>query len=139
STGGGVKTTTFAVLIQSITATLQGKNHVEFFERKVSPQVVVKAIAIFVVSLIICSGSVLLMMRLEPDKNFLDIFFECVSAFTTVGSSLGITELLSSPGKLVIAVIMFVGRVGPLTLVLAIGSKAVVPRKVDFPEGKIFI
>jgi len=139
STGGGLKTTTFAVLIQSITATLRGKNHVEFFERRVPPQVVVKAIAIFIVSLIICSASILVMMRLEPDQNFLDIFLECVSAFSTVGVSLGITDLLSTSGKLWIAFMMFVGRVGPLTLVLAIGSRAIVPRKVDFPEGKIFI
>ena len=139
SAGGGIKTTTFAVLIQSITATLRGKSHVEFFERRISPQVVVKAIAIFIISLIICSSSILVMMRLEPDKNFMDIFFECVSAFSTVGHSLGITELLSTAGKLWISLVMFVGRVGPLTLVLAIGSRGAVPRKVEFPEGKIFI
>lgn len=139
SAGGGVKTTTIAVLLQSITANLRGKNHVEFFERRVSPQVVVKAIAIFIISLIICSGSILVMMRLEPDKNFMDIFFECISAFSTVGASLGITPLLSSAGKFCISLLMFVGRVGPLTLVLAIGSRAVIPRKVEYPEGKIFI
>ncbi len=139
SSGGGIKTTTFAILIQSITATLRGKKHVEFFERRISPQVVVKTIAIFVVSLIICSTSILVMMWLEPDKSFMDIFFECVSAFSTVGNSLGITEYLSTAGKLWIALIMFVGRVGPLTLVLAIGSRAAVPKRVEYPEGKIFI
>lgn len=139
STGGGIKTTTMAVLLQSITATLRGKNHVEFFERRIPQQVVVKAIAIFIISLIICSTSILIMMRIEPDKNFLDIFFECVSAFATVGSSLGITPLLSSAGKICISVLMFVGRVGPLTLVLAISSRAVLPKKVEYPEGKILI
>ncbi len=139
STGGGIKTTTMAVLLQSITATLRGKNHVEFFERRIPQQVVVKAIAIFIISLIICSSSILIMMRLEPDKNFLDIFFECVSAFATVGSSLGITPLLSSAGKICISLLMFVGRVGPLTLVLAISSRAVLPKKVEYPEGKILI
>lgn len=139
STGGGIKTTTMAVLLQSITATLRGKNHVEFFERRIPQQVVVKAIAIFIISLIICSTSILIMMRLEPDKNFLDIFFECVSAFATVGSSLGITPLLSSAGKICISLLMFVGRVGPLTLVLAISSRAVLPKKVEYPEGKILI
>lgn len=139
STGGGIKTTTFAVLLQSVTATLKGKFTVEFFERKVPPQTVVKAIAIFIISLIVVSGSILVMMRIEPDKNFLALFFECVSAFATVGLSLGITPFLSAFGKICITVLMFVGRVGPLTLVLAIGSRAVLPSKVEYPEGKVLI
>jgi trk system potassium uptake protein TrkH len=139
STGGGIKTTTFAVLLQSVTATLKGKFTVEFFERKVPPQTVVKAIAIFIISLIVVSGSILVMMRIEPDKNFLALFFECVSAFSTVGLSLGITPFLSAFGKICITVLMFVGRVGPLTLVLAIGSRAVLPSKVEYPEGKVLI
>ena len=79
------------------------------------------------------------MMRIEPDKSFLALFFEVTSAFSTVGLSLGITPFLSVLGKIVITVMMFIGRVGPLTLVLAIGSRAVVPSKVEYPEGKILI
>jgi trk system potassium uptake protein TrkH len=139
STGGGVKTTTFAILLQSVTATLKGKSQVEFFERKVPPATVVKAIAIFIISLIITSSGILVMMRIEPDKSFLSIFFEVVSAFGTVGLSLGITPFLSVLGKLTIIIMMFIGRVGPLTLVLAIGSRAVMPRKVEYPEGKVLI
>jgi trk system potassium uptake protein len=139
STGGGVKTTTFAVLLQSVTATLKGRFTVEFFERKVPPQTVVKSIAIFIISLIVVSSSILVMMRLEPDKSFLALFFECVSAFGTVGLSLGITPLLSPLGKIVMVVMMFVGRVGGLTLVLAVGSRVVLPRKVEYPEGKVLI
>lgn len=139
STGGGVKTTTFAVLLQSVTATLKGKSEVEFFERKIPSTVVVKSIAIFIISLIVVSAGVLVMMRLEPDKSFLAIFFEVTSAFGTVGLSLGITPFLTSIGKFVIIMLMFVGRVGPLTLVLAVGSRAVMPSKVEYPEGKILI
>ncbi len=139
STGGGVKTTTFAILLQSVTATLKGKSQVEFFERKIPPATVVKAIAIFIISLIITSSGILVMMRIEPDKSFLSIFFEVVSAFGTVGLSLGITPFLSVLGKLTIIIMMFIGRVGPLTLVLAIGSRAVMPRKVEYPEGKVLI
>ena len=139
STGGGVKTTTFAVLLQSVTATLKGKYDVEFFERRVPAATVVKSIAIFIISLIVVSSGILIMMRVEPDKSFLALFFEVTSAFATVGLSLGVTPFLSVLGKVVITVMMFIGRVGPLTLVLAIGSRAVMPSKVEYPEGKILI
>jgi len=139
STGGGVKTTTFAVLLQSVTATLRGKETVEFFERKVPTQTVVKSIAIFIISLIIVSSAILVLMRIEGDKSFLSLFFECVSAFGTVGLSLGITPFLSAFGKIIISLIMFIGRVGPLTLVLALANRVVLPKKVNYPEGKVLI
>ncbi len=139
STGGGVKTTTFAILLQSVKATLQGKRHVQFFERTIPAQTVVKSIAIFIVSLIIVSLCILLMMRVEPDKNFLALFFEVVSAFGTVGLSLGITPFLTAVGKFALVVLMFIGRVGPLTLVLAVGSKVILPNRVDYPDGKVLI
>lgn len=139
STGGGVKTTTFAVLLQSVKATLQGKSNVEFFERKVPAATVVKSIAIFIISLIIVSLGLLVVMRLEPDKNFLALLFEVTSAFSTTGLSLGVTPFMTDTGKLLICLVMFVGRVGGLTLVLAVGSRATMPRKVEYPEGKILI
>lgn len=139
STGGGVKTTTFAILLQSVKATLQGKQDVQFFERNIPSQTVVKSIAIFIVSLITVSLCLLIMMRLEPDKNFLAIFFEVVSAFATAGLSVGITPFLTVLGKLTLVILMFIGRVGPLTLVLAVGSKVVLPNKVDYPDGKVLI
>ena len=139
STGGGVKTTTFAVLLASVKATLYGKSDVEFFERKIPQVTVLKSIAIFIISLIVVSSGVLIMMWLEPDKSFLALFFEVTSAFGTVGLSLGITPFLTVLGKLTIVLMMFVGRVGPLTLVLAVGSRAVMPSNVEYPEGKILI
>lgn len=139
STGGGVKVTTLAVLLQSVTSTLKGKPSVEFFERRIPTATVVKSIAIFIISLILVSSAILVMTSLEPDKNFLSLAFEVVSAFATAGLSLGITPLLSTIGKLVITLVMFVGRVGPLTLVLAIGSKVVSRNNVEYPEGKILI
>lgn len=139
STGGGIKTTTFAILFQSVKATLRGREQVEFFERKVPNVIVVRAIAIIVISLIIVSFFILLMMRLEPEHDFLALFFEVVSAFATVGLSLGITPYLSIAGKLAIIILMFIGRVGPLTLALAIGQNRKEPGKVDYPEGRVMI
>jgi trk system potassium uptake protein TrkH len=139
STGGGIKTTTLAVLLQSVTATLRGKFDVELFERKIPAATVVKAIAIFIICLIVVSGGVLVIMRVEPDKSFLSLLFECVSAFGTVGLSLGITPFLTVLGKFIIISLMYLGRVGPLTLVLAVGSRVVLPNKVEYPEGKVLI
>lgn len=139
STGGGVKTTTFAVLLQSVTATLKGKQDVELFERTIPATIVVKSIAIFIISMALVSLGVLVMVRVEPDKSFLAVIFEVVSAFGTVGLSLGITPFLSVVGKFCIIMIMYLGRVGPLTLVLAVGSRIVLPSKVEYPEGKILI
>jgi trk system potassium uptake protein len=139
STGGGVKTTTFAVLLQSVTTTLKGKQEVEFFERKVPQQTVVKSIAIFIICLIVVSTGILILVRVEPDKSFLSLFFEAVSAFSTVGLSLGITPFLTTLGKICLIVLMYLGRVGPLTLVVAVGSRVVLPSKVEYPEGKVLI
>lgn len=139
STGGGIKTTTFAILFQSVKATLRGRDRVEFFDRTVPNIIVVRAIAIIIISLIMVSFFILLMMRLEPEHDFLALFFEVVSAFATVGLSLGITPYLSMAGKFAIIVLMFVGRVGPLTLALAIGQKRKDIGNIEYPEGRVMI
>ena len=111
----------------------------EFFERKIPSQTVVKSIAIFIVSLITVSLCILVLMRVEPDKNFLSLFFEAVSAFSTTGLSLGISPYLSVLGKFTIISLMYIGRVGPLTLVLAVGSRVILQSRVDYPDGKVLI
>ena len=139
STGGGIKTTTFALLFQSVKATLRGRDRVEFFDRTVPNLTVVRAVAIIVISLIIVSFFILFMMRLEPEHDFLSLFFEVVSAFATVGLSLGITPYLSVAGKIALIFLMFVGRVGPLTLALALGQKKKQVGNLEYPEGRIMI
>lgn len=138
STGGGVKTTTFAILFQSLRATLKGKDRVEFFNRTVPNAIVVRATAIFIISLMIVSSFVLLLVSIETEHTFLSIFFEVVSAFATVGLSLGITPYLTVAGKIAIIFLMFIGRVGPLTLALAIG-KTKEKGNLEYPEGRILI
>lgn len=139
STGGGVKTTTFAILIQSLRATLRGRDRVEMYGRTVLPSIVVKAIALFILSLGVVSFFIYLMLSVEVKQTFLPILFECVSAFGTVGLSLGITPYLSVTGKLLISLLMYIGRIGPLTLILAIGESKGVSGKVDYPEGRVMI
>jgi trk system potassium uptake protein TrkH len=139
STGGGIKNTTFALLFQSVRATLKGRNEVEFFDRKIPNYLVVKAISVIIISLMIVSFFIFLMMKIEDNKSFLVIFFEVVSAFATVGLSLGATASLSSLGKLVLVLLMFVGRVGPLTMVLAIAQKNKHEGSIGFPDGRVMI
>lgn len=139
STAGGVKTTTFALLVQSVKSTLSNRKRVEMFERTIPNVIVVRSIAIFIISLITVSTVLLVMMRLETDKDFLAVFFETVSAFGTVGLSLGITSALTTMGKLVLSLLMLIGRVGPLTLVLAVGQRVDEGRDVRYPEGKVLI
>lgn len=139
SCGGGIKTTTFAILFQSVRATLKGKDRVEFFDRTLPNVLVVRAISIIVISLMICSAFILLLMRIETEHSFLSIFFEVVSAFATVGLSLGITPYLTVAGKAVIIVLMFIGRIGPLTMALAIGQKKEEAGKFKYPTGRIMI
>lgn len=139
STAGGIKTTTLAILTQSIVSTLKNKKKVEIFDRTISAPIVVRATAITFISIVITSLFILMMMRLEPDQNFLTIIFEVMSAGGTVGLSLGLTGFLSLYGKLAICVVMFIGRIGPLTLILAIGQQDKDPGKFDYPEGRIMI
>jgi trk system potassium uptake protein TrkH len=139
STAGGIKTTSLAILFESIRTTLKGKDQVVIFKRKISSSLVVKTTALTFLSIVCVSTILLIMLKVEPRHDFLSLFFEVVSAFGTVGLSLGITPFLSSMGKFVIVIMMFIGRIGPLTLLLAMPSKRYVDHGVNYPEGRILI
>ncbi|TNF04396.1 MAG: hypothetical protein EP326_01415 [Deltaproteobacteria bacterium] len=139
STAGGVKTTTLAILIQSIISTLKGDKHVRMLDRTIPGPIVVRAIALTFFSILITSIFILVMMRLETEQSFLTIFFEVISAGGTVGLSLGITGFLTTWGKFMISIVMLIGRIGPLTLILAIGQRADERGKFDYPDGRIMI
>ena len=139
STAGGIKVTTFAILIQSIISMLKGRKSVGMIDRRIPPPMVVRATALTFISLIITSLFILIMMKLEPEQPFLTVFFEVVSASGTVGLSLGITPYLTMASKMAIALMMLIGRIGPLTLILAIGERVEGSGKFDYPEGRIMI
>lgn len=138
STGGGIKTTTFAVLIGGIKAQIKGKADVTFFGRRLSPVTSSKAWTVAASSLIFVLAVTVILTITEPGKDFLLLLFEVTSAFATVGLSLGITPELSVLGKIVIIITMYVGRLGPLTIALAVLLKK---REEHYrlPPGKIMI
>ncbi|WP_404329695.1 TrkH family potassium uptake protein [Mesobacillus maritimus] len=138
STGGGIKTTTFAVLISGIKAQIKGKADVTFFGRSLSPETLYKAWTVAASSLMFVLAVTVILTITEPGKDLLLLLFEATSAFATVGLSLGLTPELSVLGKIVIIITMYVGRLGPLTFALA-----VLLRKSEnhyrLPPGKIMI
>ncbi|MBF0361819.1 MAG: Trk family potassium uptake protein [Oligoflexia bacterium] len=139
STAGGIKTSTFATLIFSIKSMLRGGERVEIFNRTIPQYVVVKSTAITILSAMLVGFFIFMILKTDGKQSFLSIYFEVLSAFGTVGLSLGITPYLSVAGKLTITLLMFVGRVGPLTLALAIGNQTKFSGKVEYPEGRIMI
>lgn len=116
STGGGIKTSTFFVLAQS-TRSMFSKKAVGAFKRSISRQNIAKAYSIAMLSGLVVIVAIFLMCIIEPGFDFVQVVFEVISAFGTVGLSTGITPDLSGTGKLVIILVMFIGRLGAMTLI----------------------
>ncbi len=136
STGGGIKTTSLGLVFAYFRSRFQGKEKVNLFYRTIPQRNYEKAFLIIVISFLLISFFLILILSFENKFTFSELLFEVVSAFGTVGLSLGITAELSLTSKIVIMVTMFTGRIGPLTLLLAISkkeSKAV----YDYPEENI--
>jgi len=134
STGGGIKTTTLGILIASFISIIRGKNRIELFKRSISFTILNRALVVFAFAISFIMFSTFL-LSLTEKASFINLLFEEISAFGTVGLSRGITAGLSRWGKIVIIVSMFVGRVGVLTLAFAITT----PRehlRVEYPEER---
>lgn len=119
STGGGIKTSTFALATLNFFSLARGKDRVEVSRREISTGSIRRAFAIISLSLLVIGASIFLISFFETDKNITDITFEAFSAYSTVGLSMGITAGLGSYSKLVIIATMFIGRVGMLTVMIA--------------------
>lgn len=123
STGGGIKTSTFAIATLNIFSLAKGKSRIEIYRREIANSSIKRAFAIISLSLIVIGTGIMLISVFDSNKGLLEIAFECFSAYSTVGLSLGITADLSNASKIVLALIMFVGRVNMLTIVIAIFKK----------------
>jgi trk system potassium uptake protein TrkH len=138
STGGGIKTSTFAIFILSVISRLRNRSNVEVFKRRVPQRVIFNCVAVVILALCLVVASTIVLTIVEPDGRFLPMLFEVVSAFGTVGLSAGITASLSVAGKITIIVTMFIGRIGPLTLMLAMSGQSV-PKRYEYPEERVMI
>ncbi len=138
STGGGIKTTTFAIAILNTLRIARMKTHIEFQKREIHERSVNRAFAIIILSILILGCSSLIMHLFEPEKRALHILFECVSAFSTVGLSLGITPQLKDISKILLVVLMFAGRIGILFLLFAFFTKAK-PPVYRYPKENVLI
>lgn len=137
SAGGGIKVTTFAILIGAVMAMIRGKEDVVFFKRRLAKDRVHKALTITAVSVATIVLFTMILSATE-ETDFLTVMFEVTSAFGTTGLSMGLTPHLTEIGKILIIIVMFIGRMGPLTL-----AYTLVPNQSKelyrHPEGKITI
>lgn len=138
STGGGIKTVTFAVLLASIASVIRGKGELNVFGRHIGAGTVVRAGVITVSGAFTIGLALTLLSLSDGDLGVLPLAFETVSAFGTVGLSMGVTGSLSVLGKWVIMTLMFVGRVGFLTFALALIQEAH-QRALRYPEEDVVI
>ena len=137
-TGGGIKTTTFAIGTLNFLSIAKGKDRIEIFGREISNSSIKRAFATISLSLIVIGVSVFFISIFDRDTGLLEIAFESFSAYSTTGLSLGITSTLSSGSKVVIIICMFIGRVSMLTILIAIYRK-VRFQKYRYPAEEILI
>jgi Trk-type K+ transport system membrane component len=138
STGGGIKTTTFAVGVLNAISIARNKLRMELFRREIASESVRRAFAVMLLSLLVIGLGILVMAYLEPKVPILKVVFECFSAYGTVGLSLSLTSTLSEGSKIVLVVLMFLGRVNTLTLLIVLFDK-VPKQKYRYPEENIYI
>lgn len=139
SVGGGIRTTTFAILILFLMNYSNGRNSIKIFNKEIDPIDINRAFAVMVLATLICFSGLLLILSFEDGKyDLLAIFFEVMSAFGTCGLSLGITGDLTSLSKIVIMILMFIGRVGLISFIIMLGGKAE-PDKFRYPKERIMI
>ncbi|MGL4619697.1 TrkH family potassium uptake protein [Chroococcidiopsis sp.] len=137
-TGGGIKTTTLRVLTSCTKAILQGKEDVLLYERQIPLNLILKAVGVLVGSIATVILATILISLTDPNIDFIQILFEVVSAFATVGLSTGITANVSAAAKLVLIATMFIGRVGILLLIGAVlGDPR--PTAIHYPEENLLV
>ena len=138
STAGGIKVNTIAVAIANFIAVIRGREAVTMFNREISPESVRRALATIFGSLIVITATFVTLVVIEPHLSPKALLFETISAVSTVGSSLGITASLCMTSKVLITILMFVGRVGLLTVITSIFRQADAP-KYRLPKDNVII
>ena len=143
STGGGIRTTTLAVLLLIAVNGLSEKADITVGKHKITPSTARKAVSVFMLSLILVLVSCLVLFISEhgtaPAQSFENILFECFSAYTTAGLTCGLSAMLSPLGKIILIINMFLGRVGMLTIGLVFISNKGNKDNIGYPDGNIMV
>jgi len=139
STAGGIKTSTFALVFMSAAATIQGKKNINLYKTQIPWELMNRAFAIFLFSVVSILLGVFALTILEPSMNLLELAFEEVSAFCTVGLSTGITADLGTGSKVILMLSMLVGRVGTLTLAFALSGQRQELNSFKYPKANIHV
>ncbi|KZE52657.1 TrkH family potassium uptake protein [Rossellomorea marisflavi] len=135
STGGGIKLTTFLMILLAVGAFLRDKKEVKIFRRSIDQTVILKSLAISTLSVLLVVGALFILTISEKGADFLTLLFEVVSAFGTVGLSMNFSPELSTAGKWVIIFVMFAGKMGPLTLAYSLSRPG--KEKIRYPKEDI--
>jgi len=138
STAGGIKTTTLGILVLTVIGVIKGRQDTEVFGRRFSRDLVYKAFTVFFVAISLVIFMTMLLSITEAKASFEYILYEVTSAFGTVGLTLGLTTKLSWTGKIIIIITMYLGRVGPLTVALALTNNKN-RKSIRYPEDKVLI
>lgn len=137
STAGGIKTTTFGVILLAVYAVIRGREDLTVLGRRITVPTILKSLAVIVVSMMMVLTFLIILSMVE-NIGLLQLAFEVISAFSTTGASIGATARLSVLGKLILMLTMFLGRIGPLTMMLMLTVKSK-KSKIQYPEGQIMI
>lgn len=138
STGGGIKTSTLGIIFAFFRSKLKGREKIDLFYRDISKTLLEQAFMVILLATLLISLSFIFLLSFESKFKMSDLIFDVVSAFGTVGLSLGITPLLSAPSKIVLSLTMFIGRVGLLTLMIAMSKKESMA-VYNYPSANIMI
>ena len=138
-TAGGIKTIAVGVLVICAISTIKGKDSTEVFERRIPAKAILRSLAVIMIALAVVLG-ITMILSFTEDAQFIDLLFEATSGFATVGSTLGVTPNLSFIGKIIIIIDMFIGRLGPVTMAVAIMIRQGNHKSaIQYPEEKIIV
>lgn len=139
-TAGGIKTTTVAMLLLTVLTSIRGGRDTECFGRKISPGNIRTGVTVIIIAFSFLIGGTLLVTIFEGDIDFMSILYETTSAVGTVGLTADLTPTLSDASRIVIMILMYVGRIGPVTMALVFGGKGNTRDKIrELPERRILV
>ena len=140
STGGGVKVTTLAIVVLTVRMIVRGESSMVVFQRRIDRSLIQRALAILFIAVVVVFVDVCALSVMQPNEDFLDLFYECVSAIGTVGISAIGSAALKPLARILIMMTMFIGRLGPLTMALFFAKRQARTRELlRYPEERVMI